>query len=348
MVRPIDEWREERRSAWLYAALARHETEGRRRKLFESLHDTATHQAGIWAARLAREGQPPPEDFDPGARARLVAALVRRFGARRCLPALAALKVRGLSVYNARASDLESGHMMPSSVEDFGGRHGTRGGGTLRAAVFGVNDGLVSNASLILGVAGASAAPETVVLTGLAGLLAGAFSMGAGEYVSVRSQRELYEHQIALERAELEEYPEEETEELALIYEARGLTLERARELARSVMTDREKALDALSREELGLDPADLGSPWRAGLASFAAFAGGALVPLVPFAWSSGDRAVVLAALLAGLALFAVGASLSLFTGRNALWSGLRMLAIGGAAGLATWGIGSAFGVALG
>lgn len=346
MSAPIEEWTEEMRSAWLYEHVAAAEPDERKRELFAALAEAARKQAGIWAERMREQGREPPAGYRPDRRARVVAGLVRRLGPRRCRPALAALKVRGLSVYGARATPGEEGHVMPTSLDDFGSRHRTQGGGNLRAAVFGVNDGLVSNASLVLGVAGATADTQTVVVTGIAGLLAGAFSMAAGEYVSVRSQRELFEYQIGLERAELEEYPAEEAEELALIYQARGLPLDKARELVASVMRDRESALDVLAREELGLNPDDLGSPWGAGLSSFLAFAAGALLPLAPFLWSTGGAAVVWTAGVAAAALFGVGATLSLFTGRSALWSGLRMVLIGGAAGLATWGIGSLFGVA--
>jgi VIT1/CCC1 family predicted Fe2+/Mn2+ transporter len=181
----------------------------------------------------------------------------------------------------------------------------------------------------------------------MAGLLAGALSMAAGEYISMRSQRELFEYQIALEREELEEYPAEETEELALIYHARGVPLERARELAAALMQHPEHALDTLAREELGLNPDDLGSPWGAALSSFAAFTGGAVIPLLPFLLPPGIAPVPAAAVLAVLGLFAVGSVLSLFTGRGALRSGLRMVLIGGGAGALTYAIGSLFGVGL-
>ena len=169
---------------------------------------------------------------------------------------------------------------MPTSVAEVGARHRGYGGGNLRAAVFGVSDGLVSNASLIMGVAGAGAAPQFVVTAGAAGLLAGALSMAAGEYVSVRSQREMYEYQIGLERDELDEYPEEEAEELALIYEARGMDLEQARAMTRELVKQPDAALETLAREELGLNPDDLGSPLGAATASFLAFSAGALLPL--------------------------------------------------------------------
>ena len=170
---------------------------------------------------------------------------------------------------------------LPTTLEDVGKRHrGVSGGGNLRAAVFGVNDGLVSNASLILGVAGASANNSIILLSGVAGLLAGAFSMAAGEYVSVRSQREMFEHQIGLERDELAQYPEEEAEELALIYAARGLAREDAQKLAKAIIADPAQALDTLAREELGLNPEELGSPWGVAIFSFLSFAAGALMPL--------------------------------------------------------------------
>lgn len=344
MSAPIAEWNEERRSAWLYERMASAEGDAVRRKLFESLREAALRQAELWAVRLREAGVEPPAEWRPDARSRVAARLVALFGPRACRPVLAALKVRGLSVYGGRAHPAEGGHVMPRSLDDFGARHRTRGGGNLRAAVFGASDGLVSNASLILGFAGASVEPQTLVLSGVAGLLAGAFSMAAGEYISVRSQRELYEYQIGLERAELAEYPQEEAEELALIYAARGLPIERARELVGHIMSDREAALDVLAREELGLDPDALDSPWGAAIASFLSFAVGAAIPLAPLFAVGGSSTVPATGIVSAAALFAVGASLSLFTGRGALWSGLRMLLIGAAAGAATWGIGSLIG----
>jgi len=224
----------------------------------------------------------------------------------------------------------------------------SRRGGNLRAAVFGVNDGLVSNASLILGVAGASPEPGVVVLTGIAGMCAGAFAMAAGEYVSVRSQRELFEYQIGLERDELRQYPEAEAQELALIYAAKGLPVEEARRLARQIIADPEHALDTLAREELGLNPDELGSPWGAAISSFLSFAAGALLPLAPFVLAPGPRALPVAIGITAVALFGVGALLSLFTGRNGWYSGLRMLALGALAGGVTYLIGRIAGVSLG
>jgi VIT1/CCC1 family predicted Fe2+/Mn2+ transporter len=339
-------WRAEMNAAFVYRAVAAAEPEERLRRLFTDLARAAEAQAGTWEAEARRGGVNLPAEHVPSLRARLIAALVRRLGGRRMRPLLAAFKVRGVSVWDAPAPAPE--HPMPRTIADVGRRHARVGdGGSLRAAVFGVNDGLVSNTSLILGVAGAQAEPSVVLLSGAAGLLAGAFSMAAGEWVSMRSQRELFEHQISLEREELRVYPEQEAEELALIYEARGLPLAKAREIARTLMADPERALDALTRDELGLNPDDLGSPWRAATSSFAAFAVGASLPLVPFAIGLQAHALGVAAAISTLALFGVGAALSLFTGRSAFAGGVRMVAIGGAAGVATWAIGRLLGVTL-
>lgn len=339
----LDSWREEKQSAWLYRELAGCEPDPRVAGLFQSLANAADGQAERWRAEM--QGSPP--GFAPSVRARITARLARLLGPRRIRPMLAAMKVRGISVYDARSTT--PGHLMPTSVAQVGVRHKGYGGGNLRAAVFGVNDGLVSNTSLIMGVAGAAASAEFVLTSGVAGLLAGALSMAAGEYVSMRSQREMFEYQIGLERDELDEYPEEEAEELALIYNARGMELEEARRITRELVKNHDAALDALAREELGLNPDDLGSPWGAAIFSFLAFAAGAIVPLVPFLLGLPlARAVTVAAIVAGLALFGVGAALSLFTGRNAWLGGLRMVAIGGGAGVVTWFIGSLLGAAIG
>ncbi len=343
----IDNWFEEKQSAWLYQHIAERETDPTKRRMFSALAGAAETQAGIWAQSIQAGGTSLPP-FRPSLRARVVAGLVATLGPRLILPVLAAIKVRGLAVYRAPAPPAR--HPMPTSVEEVGHRHrGVGSGGNLRAAVFGVNDGLVSNTSLILGVAGAGSSPEAILTAGAAGLLAGALSMAAGEYVSMRSQREMYEYQIGLEREELAVYPEEEAEELALIYNARGMAMDEARAVASELLSDPEHALDTLAREELGLNPDDLGSPWGAALFSFLSFTAGALIPLLPFLVGLGNERWVLGgvAALAGASLFAVGAVLSLFTGRGALWGGLRMILIGGGAGAIAFAIGRLLGVAL-
>jgi VIT1/CCC1 family predicted Fe2+/Mn2+ transporter len=334
-------WLEEKQSAWLYREVAAAELDPRMRKLFLSLADAAESQAKTWSPAAGNL------NFTPSLRARVVAMLVRQFGPKHLRPMLAAMKIRGLSAYDAPASN--GTHAMPVNVGDIGRRHKGFGGGNLRAAVFGVSDGLVSNTSLLMGVAGAAANNQVLITTGVAGLLAGALSMAAGEYTSVRSQREMFEYQIGLEKDELNEYPEEEAEELALIYEARGMQLERAREVSKDLMRNPEHMLDVLAREELGLNPGDLGSPWGAALFSFIAFAAGALLPLLPFLFgAAGTRALITSAACAGVALMAVGGTLSLFSGRSAIYGALRMLMIGGGAGVVTYLIGSLFGAAIG
>jgi len=340
----LESWREEKRSAYLYRIISDVESGTARQILFLELAQAAERQAQIWAEMAQKSATGLPIHYVPELRVRLVAAMLRRIGPRALRSVLAAMKVRGMSIYNP------PDHHIPTSLDEVGRRHKSVGGGNLRAAVFGVNDGLVSNASLIMGVAGASAASGSsgvILLSGVAGLLAGAFSMAAGEYLSVRSQREMYEYQIGLEREELDLYPQEEAAELALIFQAKGLEREEARKLAKKLIDDPDRALDTLAREELGLNPDELGSPWGAALFSFFSFSGGAIVPLLPFFFGSGMTALFTAMGLTAMALFGVGAALSLFTGRHAWLGGLRMLAIGGAAGAATYLIGRALGVAL-
>ncbi len=339
-------WREEKQAAYLYLVVAATEAGTPRAALFTELAGEAEKQAAIWE-RLAREAGYllPLPPYTPDTRTRAVAALVRRFGARPMRTVLSAMKVRGMSLYTHALH----GHTSQAPGSEMGKRHrGMGGGGNLRAAVFGVNDGLISNASLIMGMAGATADNKLILLTGIAGLVAGAFSMAAGEYVSVRSQREMFEYQIGLEKEELDQYPAEEAEELALIYAARGLPRDDALRLAQQLTADPARALDTLAREELGLNPEDLGSPWGAALFSFTAFALGAMIPLLPFLFSGGVTSMMIAVGMTGLALFGVGATLSLFTGRNAWRSGTRMLGIGAAAGAVTYLIGKGLGVTLG
>jgi VIT1/CCC1 family predicted Fe2+/Mn2+ transporter len=333
-------WHAESQALHLYRILQEIETDPARRRLFSDLADEAAAQVAVWARAL----QLSDSQVAPASRTTaLLGWLLRRIGVRPLLPALAAAKVRGLSAYRGGTP----GHPMPTALGPEPGRHrGIGASGSLRAAVFGINDGLLSSASLVLGMAGASDDARLVLLAGLAGMLAGAFSMASGEYVSVASQRELFENQIALEREELRLYPAEEAEELALIYAARGLDLAEARQLATRLIAHPEHALDTLAREELGLNPDELGSPVGAAVSSFASFAAGAVLPLLPYlchlqtplGWTIG---------LTVVSLFGIGAGLSLFTGRNPLWSGLRMLLIGVAAGGVTYTVGRLLGVSI-
>jgi VIT1/CCC1 family predicted Fe2+/Mn2+ transporter len=345
---PLSSWNEEQRSVYLYRACAQAEAGSARAELFERLAIEAQAQATIWRAQLTARGHPPPPPYLPDSRTRLVARLVNWLGPRRMKPILAAMKVRGMAVY-ATPQKKNPGHATPIAAGAMELRHRNLGSGeSLRAAVFGVNEGLVSNASLILGVAGASTDTHWLLVSGVAGLAAGAFAMATGEYVSVRSQRELYEHQIALKRDELEQYPEAEAQELVLIHAAKGLPSKEGNRLARKIIADPEHALDTLAREELELNPGELGSPLYAAMRSFLVFAAGAALPLVPFLFMTGTRALLIAIAATGAALFAIGATLSLFTGRNAMRSGVRMLALGALACGLTFGIGRLIGVALG
>lgn len=337
MEQTLARWQAEKTAAYLSSAVARAERDPAKAALFRQLAESAEEQGGISAKRL---GQVPR--FQPSLRARLTAFLIGLFGARAMRHVLSAAKVRGVSVYRGKLQ--AEGHPWPSSVEEVGQRHKSFGGGTLRAGVFGVNDGLVSNTCLIMGVAGAAVETSILILTGVAGLLAGAFSMAAGEFVSMLSQKEMFQHQIAQEKDELARYPKVEAEELALIFAARGVPIDEARNVATKMIADPEQALDTLAREELGLNPDDLGSPIGAAISSFVMFSIGASLPIIPFLFAL-PHGIVVAAAISGTALFVVGAALSLFSGRSALLGGLRMLLIGSAAAAATYSIGSLFDV---
>jgi len=263
------------------------------------------------------------------------------------IPAGARAAVRAGAAGHAAAA---AGASAPTEIASREGWHRAGRSGTLRAVIFGVSDGLVSNLALVMGVAGAGAAvgeDRFILLAGIAGLLAGAFSMAAGEYISMQSQRELFERQISLERAELEAMPEEEEAELAAVYRAKGFTPEEARTIAKRMFVDPEHALDTLVREELGLDPDELGSAWGAAFGSFVAFALGAIVPVVPYLFGSGAAAFWIAIVASLGALFLVGAGVSLLTGRSLPFSGARQVGIGAAAAVVTYFVGTAIGVSV-
>ena len=221
------------------------------------------------------------------------------------------------------------------------------GGGRLRAAIFGINDGLVTNASLVVGVAAAEPGRHVVVLAGIAGLVAGAFSMAAGEFISMSVQRELFEAQIALERRELQEDPEGERHAVAVMFRAKGIDAEDAERIADKVMAQPEVALDLMAREELGLNPDDLGSPWGAAMSSFLAFAAGAAIPLVPYVVLSGTAAMLASLVLSALVLMTVGAFTARITHRTIVFGALRALGIGALATGVTYVVGRIIGVAV-
>lgn len=346
----------------LYRAMAAVDKDRKRSEIFEKLAQNEERHAQRWA-RLIESGGGKVPAHRPSARVRLLGWLARHFGTKRVIPIISSLEARDEAGYmqQPEAEGLpaeERAHSRTlwamsgggSGVEAIAGTerwHLTSSGGSLRAAVFGVNDGLVSNFSLVMGFAGAEARPEYILLAGIAGLLAGSFSMAAGEYVSVSAQRELFEQQIAMEKQELEMSPKEEEEELALIYQAKGIPDDQARALARRIIENPKTAIDTLAREELGLDPSQLGSPWAAAGSSFLAFVIGAFVPVLPYLFAAGTAASLTSGLLSCLALFGVGALISIFTSRGPLVSGLRMLGIGLLASAITYSVGWLLGVSV-
>ncbi len=354
-------------SAALYRAVAEVESQPQLAELYRRLAATEDRHADFWERRLRAAGDEPPP-ARPGWRARVMARLARRFGPQFVVPTLVGLESADSSGYDAQPESAGTelpveersharllrslsggGGMEGAAIARLEGRHRASSGNALRAAVLGANDGLLSNFSLVMGVAGAQLAGSTVLVTGLAGLLAGAGSMAMGEWISVQSARELFGRQIAIERDELAEVPDEEAEELALIYQAKGMTQAQARELATRQMANREGALDTLAREELGIDPEELGgSASQAAATSFVLFAIGAIIPVLPFFFGGGTVAVVVSAMLAALALFGIGAAITLLTGRSVWRSGARQVLIGGAAAALTYGVGRLIGAAVG
>ena len=363
----VRRWREhlanERDGQALYRALAAVDKNGERARVWAELARNEERHAARWVQKLREAGEHVADDWSPSWRARAWALGARLFGVSAIAPIITTFEAGEADKYAAHpesqdfvaderlATRLMTEAANGSSASDtIVGRerwHRSGGGGSLRAAIFGVNDGLVSNLSLVMGVAGANPGNQFVLLAGVAGLLAGAASMAAGEYISMRAQRELFERQIDLEREELAVAPEEEQAELALIYRAKGVPKAEAERLASTLMRDPSTALDTLAREELGLDPSELGSPWGAAISSFLSFAIGAIVPVLPYLFGAGPLALPLSAVLSALALFGVGAGVSLFTGRGLLFSGGRMLLIGAAAAALTYAVGTLLGVAV-
>ncbi len=354
-------------SAALYRALAAAETNPQLKEVYGRLAAVEEAHAEFWRKRLASLGA-AARARGPRWRTRALAWAARRFGPQFVLPVVNSLERADFDKYDAQPDAVSAGlpadershsriiaamarpsegGMSGGALAQLEGRHRS-GGNALRAAVLGANDGLVSNLSLVMGVAGADFSARTTLVTGLAGLIAGACSMAMGEWLSVNSSREFYEQQIAGEAAELTEFPDEEKQELQLIYQAKGLSEAQAKTLSERLIGNRETALDTLAREELGINPDELGgSAWTAAGASFLLFAGGAIIPVLPFFALTGLAAVGASIGLAALAMFAIGAGTTLFTGRGVLFSGLRQLAIGIAAAGVTYGVGKLIGVSL-
>ena len=355
-------------SAALYRALSEAEKSPELARVYARLAEVEEEHAAFWEERLRQAGQ----EVSPhrvGWRSRTLAMLARRFGPQLVVPTISSMERSDSHAYaaqnEARQTPLPSqersharllrtiagpasGGLEGGSVAWLEGRHRATSGNALRAAVLGANDGLLSNFSLVMGVAGAALSAQSILITGLAGLLAGAGSMAMGEWISVQSSRELYERQISIEAEELRTIPDEEEEELALIYQAKGVPEEQARQMASRIVSDERTALDTLAREELGIDPEELGgSPWTAASTSFVLFAVGAIVPVLPFVFFSGIGAVAFSVILSALALFGIGALITLMTGRSVLYSGMRQVLVGLAAAALTYGVGSLIGTAI-
>jgi VIT1/CCC1 family predicted Fe2+/Mn2+ transporter len=356
----------EQRSAALYDGLA-DAAHGERREILAQLAAVERKHAAHWADKLGEIGEPLPERARAGVRSKVLAWLARRCSIDAVLPFLEQAERADAGLYkgdhdatSAMAVDERSharvlsrltnsvSHPDAGSIRRQERWHRGDRSGALRAAVFGVNDGLVSNTSLVMGFAGSGASSTATLFAGLAGLLAGAFSMAAGEYISMRSQRESYEREIGLESEELRDDPEAEVEELALIYRAKGLDAEEAQRVAVTIMKDRDAALDTMAREELGIDPDELGSPWWAAASSLLAFALGAVVVVLPYVFASGVVALAVAIVAAAAALFIVGAAIGLLNGRSAVRSGTRQLLVGATAALVVFGIGHVLGARAG
>ena len=357
---------DELNGAYLYDALAGAEKDPRLAEVYRRMAAVERKHATVWEARLKEAGVSIPS-FVPQWRSRTLAWAARRLGVAAVLPTIIGNERKDSAKYAhtpgaasmgvdeashnrilTRVAATIKGGMEGSALAQLEGRHRAGGGNALRAAVLGANDGLVSNLSLVMGVAGAELNNTAILITGLAGLLAGAISMALGEWLSVQSSRELYKHQIGIEKAELASAPEEEAEELALIYEARGLPREDAQRMAQHLISDPTSALETLAREELNVDPSELGgSAWEAAITSFFLFSIGAILPVLPYAFLNGLPAVAVSMVLSAVGLFIIGSGITLFTGRSVLSSGTRQVLFGLAAAMITFGIGRLIGVNL-
>ncbi len=360
-----DNLQDEIDGAALYTALSKHERDPTRQDLFLQLAQAENEHADVWRDKLMAAGM---SDFplNPSLKTRALIRLVHYFGPSFVLPVVAANEFADRNKYAGQADAQRmsadehghaaviraaAGHGGPVDGTDIAGAERWHRGGSgneLRAAVLGVNDGLVSNFCLVMGVAGAGAASATVLLTGVAGLVAGALSMALGEWLSVTNARELARTQIDKEAEELEQTPEAEKKELALIYQAKGIEREQAWLIASKVMENRDTALDTLVREELGIDPSELGgNPWSAAGVSLLLFALGAIFPVLPFLWLENSGGIIASIGLSLFGLGAVGAVTSLFNGRSFAYSAFRQVLFGGVAAAVTFGVGILFGASI-
>lgn len=365
----VDKYRsflaEEVDGLFIYERLAEAEADESLRDVYHRLAEAEVRHLNLWREqlRLAGVDDTPPT---PSTRARLLMWVARRFGPDLVLPIIKSFERSATNMYTgntiAEQAGLpqdESSHarvfdaisrgsgrgVQGSIIGRIETRHRALGGGNaLRAAVLGANDGLVSNLALVAGFAGAGPGRDAILLAGVAGLLAGASSMALGEWISVTSSREAAEAQIEAEREELRLDPDAERDELALIYQAKGLPQAEAEALANVLLKDPEHALATLAREELGIVPEELGSPWAAATTSFILFGIGAIIPVIPFFFGEGNAFVLASALASGLGLFGLGAGITLLTGRPLWRSGIRQVALGLTAAALTYVVGSVIG----
>ena len=366
--RYLQNWQSEVDSAAQYHALAEAEESGQLSQVYKNMAQVEEKHIDFWEGLLKKASVTIPERR-PSWRSRVLMWLAKRFGPQLVVGTIAEQEKAGGSLYTRQKETQgtsmtaeEHWHMkvlkqiqktnepgaQGSLLARIEGRHKTVGGNTLRAAVLGANDGLCSNMSLVMGVAGASVNNHTLLVTGLAGLLAGACSMALGEWISVTSSRELAEREIQIETDEFENNPEGEKEELKLIYEAKGLDETQAENLARHMVSDRARAIEALTREELGIDPDDIvGSAGKAALSSFLLFAVGAVIPVVPFLFLSGQTALIVSVMFSAIGLFAFGAIITVFTGRPVYISGVRQMLLGLLAAAVTYSLGHWLGISV-
>lgn len=354
--------------AALYRLLADAEKDPHLKEVYSRLAVSEDRHLALWRSKLEEAGAEVP-NYKPSMRVKMLGWLARRFGTQAVSPVVTRMEMSATAMYDDQPEAVEanlpadersharlfreisrSGQAAEQGVNiaRIEGRHRGGTGNALRAAVLGINDGLVSTLSLVMGVAGASPGRSVVFLSGIAGLLAGSLSMALGEWISVRSSAESFERQLRVEAEELELMPEEEQEELTLIYQAKGFTREEAAQAAQRILANKETALDTLAREELGMSAEESGNAWVAAITSFLLFSAGAILPVLPWMFVGGALAVTLSAVVAGLGLFVAGAFTNLFTGRGLLFSGSRMLVFGLAAAAITFGIGRVIGVSTG
>lgn len=357
--------RDETDGAALYRALARTEKDQRLAGVYSRLAETEDRHRQVWEDKLRAAGHKVPR-FRKSWRVRVMSWMAARFGANSVSGIISRMESEAYHMYDDEPDAVAAGlpaeersharlfreianESKPGQAFDIAaveGRHSGVSGNAIRAAVLGANDGLVSNLSLVMGVAGAASGGNIVMVTGVAGLLAGALSMALGEWISVQNSAEYYQRQVAVERDELTEMPEEEREELVLIYQAKGFDEASARRMADRVFANHELALATLVREELGLGEEEEANPWTAAIVSFLTFSAGALMPVLPWFVFDGNAGIAGSLLLSGVGLAATGAIITLFTGRGVLFSAGRMLGFGMAAAAITYAIGTAIGSA--